>query len=261
MPRFCALFSSSSGNSTYIESDNSAILIDAGVSNRSICTALNEIGSSIEKVKAVFVTHEHSDHIKGLKTMLSKYDIKVYATKGTIKGIGTSLSIDTSSFSEMDLGTVVQVDDISVKSFKTSHDSNESCGYIANLGNKKFSVVTDLGFINQDILTSIEGSDLIMIESNHDVGMLQNGRYPYFLKRRILSDKGHLSNESCAGVLPMLSQKGTHKFVLAHLSKDNNLPELALQTAVSSMKLSGISDNDYEICVAPRSGPKEVFTF
>lgn len=261
MPRFCALFSSSSGNCTYIESDNSAILIDAGVSCRAICNALTEIGSSIEKIKAIFITHEHTDHTKGLKTMLSKYDIKVYATCGTIKGISSSLSIDVSKFCEMPLLSEVSVDDIKVHSFKTSHDSNESCGYISIIGDKKLSVVTDLGFIDDGILEIVEGSDLIMIESNHDIGMLQNGRYPYFLKRRILSDKGHLSNESCAKVLPELVKNGTHKFVLAHLSKDNNIPELALETAVSTLKLSGISEDEYEICVAPRSGPKEVFTF
>lgn len=260
MARFCALFSSSSGNCTYIESGNSAVLVDAGVSTRSICNALIKIGSSIEKIKAVLVTHEHSDHIKGLKTMLSKYKIPVYANGGTISGILDTFDADPSLFVELKTGDSTTICDMGITSYKTSHDSRESCGYIINTDdNKKIAVATDLGFVSDTVFDSIDGSDLIMLESNHDVGMLENGRYPYFLKRRILSKTGHLSNEACAEVLPRLYNGGTHRFVLAHLSKDNNYPDLALQTAISAMKISDIPQSDYEIEVAPRSGPERVF--
>lgn len=261
MARFCALFSSSSGNCTYVENDNSAVLIDAGVSTRSICTALDSIGSSISKIKAVFVTHEHSDHIKGLKTMLSKYSIPVYANEGTINGILSTMPVDDKNFLELETGGSVTLNDLQISSFETSHDSRESCGYIINTPDgHKIAIATDLGFVSDTVLDSISGSDIIMLESNHDVGMLSNGRYPYYLKRRILSDTGHLSNEACSQVLPGLCREGTHRFVLAHLSKDNNYPALALETAVSAMKIAKIPTEEYHIEVAPRSGPEHVFT-
>ncbi|HEX2938653.1 MAG TPA: MBL fold metallo-hydrolase, partial [Ruminiclostridium sp.] len=122
------------------------------------------------------------------------------------------------------------------------------------------AVATDLGYVSDTVMNGITGCDAVMIESNHDTGMLQNGRYPYYLKRRIMSKTGHLSNEDCSNVLPKLCSYGTRHFVLGHLSRDNNIPELALETAVSSMKISGIPQSEYEIEVAPRSGPEHVLT-
>lgn len=261
MAKFCAMFSGSSGNCVYIESQGCGILIDAGVSTRSICKALESIGSRIEKVAAIFITHEHSDHIKGLKTMLSKYEIPVFANEGTIKGILETLPLEHDGFTLLKTGDHVEVAGMGISSFCTSHDSRESVGYrIHTPDGRRIAVATDLGFVSDTVMAGISNCDVVMIESNHDVGMLQNGRYPYYLKRRIMSNTGHLSNDDCSRILPQLCSEGTRHFVLAHLSRDNNFPELALQTAVTAMKTSGISENNYQIEVAPRSGPEHVLT-
>jgi phosphoribosyl 1,2-cyclic phosphodiesterase len=261
MAKFCAMFSGSSGNCAYVEAGGSSLLIDAGVSARSICKALESIGSEIGNVAAILVTHEHSDHIKGLKALLSKYKIPVYANSGTIEGILQSIDVGSEFLNELKTGGSVEIAGMCVSSFCTSHDSRESVGYrIHTPDGKRISVATDLGYISDTVMTGISDCDIVMIESNHDVGMLQNGRYPYYLKRRILSKTGHLSNEDCSTVLPKLCSSGARHFVLAHLSRDNNFPELALETAVSAMKISGIPSGDYEIEVAPRSGPEHVLT-
>ena len=261
MAKFCAMFSGSSGNCTYVEAGGASLLIDAGVSTRAICKALESIGSSISQIAAVLVTHEHSDHIKGLKTMLSKYEIPVYANAGTIEGILQTVPVGKECFTELKTGGSVDIAGMGVSSFCTSHDSRESMGFrIHTPDGRRIAIATDLGFVSDDVLNGISGCDVVMLESNHDVGMLQNGRYPYYLKRRILSKTGHLSNQDCSDVLPQLCSGGTHHFVLAHLSRDNNLPELALETAVSAMKISGIPHEDYEIEIAPRSGPEHLLT-
>jgi len=261
MAKFCAMFSGSSGNCTYISSGGAAILVDAGVSARSICTALKSIGSEISEIAGIFVTHEHSDHIRGLKTLISKYGIPVFANTGTISGILECTQVSGDSLTELKTGEGITIAGMSVSSFCTSHDSRESVGFrIHTQDGARIAVATDLGFVSDTVMESLCDCDIVMIESNHDVGMLQNGKYPYYLKRRIMSKTGHLSNEDCACVLPKLCRSGAHRFVLAHLSHDNNFPELALETAISVMTMSGIAREEYEIVVAPRSGPECVMT-
>lgn len=255
MPFFCSLFSGSSGNCTLIGCGGAAVLIDAGASARAINNALHELDMELSDIKAIFITHEHSDHIRGLPTLIRRYQIPVYANAGTIEGIlNTYHQIDTDYIAELETGGAIDIDCISVHSFKTSHDSLESVGYTVESEHSRIAVATDLGYVSDEVLQNLKGCGLIMLESNHDVGMLKNGRYPYFLKKRILSDRGHLSNESCAEVLPELIKSGTGRFVLAHLSEENNLPELAEETSVSALSMAGYSrGNDYELEAAPRS--------
>lgn len=261
MAKFCAMFSGSSGNCTYISSGNSSLLIDAGVSARNICTALKTIGSDIESIDAIFITHEHSDHIKGLKTLLKKYNVPVFASEGTIGGILESVDLENDRLNIIKTGESINIADINVSSFCTSHDSRESVGYrMCMEEGVQIAVATDLGFVSDTVKDSLCKCDIVMLESNHDVGMLQNGRYPYYLKRRIMSKTGHLSNNDCACILPELCRSGTKHFVLAHLSRDNNFPELALETAKSAMKMAGIAQDEFDIEVAPRSGPEHVLT-
>jgi phosphoribosyl 1,2-cyclic phosphodiesterase len=261
MAKFCAMFSGSSGNCTFVSSGGSSLLIDAGVSARAICTALESIGSNIKEINAIFITHEHIDHIRGLKTLLSKYSIPVFANLGTINGILESLPLKSECFNVLKTGDCVDINGLKVSSFGTSHDSQESVGFrIHTYDGARIAVATDLGFVSDTVMGCLSDCNIVMIESNHDVGMLQNGKYPYYLKRRIMSKTGHLSNEECAGVLPELCRSGSKHFVLAHLSHDNNFPELALETALTSMKMSGIASEDYQIEVAPRSGPENVLT-
>ena len=261
MAVFCSLFSGSSGNSVYIQSGGDGILIDAGVSLRAITKALEAIGAGMERVRAVFVTHEHSDHIRGLPVLAGHYDVPVYASPGTVAGIAAETGLSADRLTPLTTGCCAEVGQgLCVSSFPTSHDSRESVGFRIHLDGGDVAVATDLGLVDDSVWEGIRECRLVMLESNHDVGMLCNGRYPYFLKRRILSRTGHLSNDDCAAVLPELAQEGTAHFVLAHLSRDNNFPELAVETSVAQMKLHHLTaDQDYTIEAAPRTGPGRVY--
>lgn len=262
MSLFCSLFSGSSGNCSLVSSGNVHIIIDCGVSAKALCNAVKELDIDISGINAILITHEHSDHIKGLSVLSRRYQIPVYANIGTLCGIKEETDkLNEDVLHEFLTGDTLEIDGMSITSFKTSHDSRESAGFrIHTPDDKKIAVATDLGYVSDDVMSHLQNCDLVMIESNHDVGMLQNGRYPYFLKRRILSKTGHLSNDDCAKILPSLVETGTKHFVLAHLSKDNNMPDLALQTSISYLTMQGIKqDCDYEIETAPRFTRSRVY--
>lgn len=251
MAKFCPLFSGSSGNATYIGTPDGGILIDAGVSAKRIKDALCAREIEPETIRALFVTHSHSDHICGIKTFAAKYNIPVYLTEGTLQGIKDSGTFsDKIEYNCINGG--VELDFAKVSSFETSHDCQGSCGYTVDLGSRKIAVCTDLGYISDTVHDALCGCDLVMLESNHDVKMLQsNTLYPYPLKKRILSDEGHLSNNACAAEAANLLKNGTTRFVLAHLSRENNLPPLAMETTRSQLSLSGAKDCvDYRLAVA-----------
>ena len=254
MAIFCSLFSGSSGNCSYLESGGAGILIDAGVSTRSIVRALESLQSSLKKIAAIFITHEHSDHIKGLPVLTARYGLPVYAYGGTLEGIIKSArGLDRNRPHEIPTGGGLELAGMYISSFPTSHDSNESVGYkIHTADGHEVAVATDLGLVSDTVKNELTGCKLVMLESNHDVAMLKNGRYPYFLKRRILSPRGHLSNDDCAAALPELVKGGTQHLLLAHLRRDNNLPELAEQTSVANLLLCGGGSGDYTSEAAPR---------
>lgn len=254
MARFCSLFSSSSGNCTYIGTASHGILIDAGVSAKRITASLSDRDIDPRSIRAVFVTHEHSDHITGLRVFASKWGIPVYATCGTIKGIENAGAYsDKFALNEMKFSGV-EAGDMIVRAFSTPHDSFESCGYTVEMpDSRKIAVATDIGHITNEIMNSISGCDLVMIESNHDVGMLLNGEYPYYLKKRILSDVGHLCNDKCGEVVSQLIHSGTTRFFLGHLSEHNNMPELAYQTSYCALCNEGaVINKDYLLTVNPK---------
>lgn len=251
--KLCPLFSGSSGNSIYIGHSGEGILIDAGKNAKQLQRALEDNNLSAETIKAIFITHEHSDHISGIRVFASRYGIKVYASEGTINAM-IGMGVFNGKFpyycideNGIDLGNIF------IRPFTTSHDSSQSVGYTVELSNgTKLAVCTDLGFISKSVYDAIIGCNIVVIESNHDIGMLQNGPYPYYLKRRILSEKGHLSNEACSKILPELVRNGATRFVLSHLSKENNIPELAYQTAVSLLSQHKMEvDRDFTIDIAP----------
>lgn len=259
MARLCPLFSGSNGNSIYIGSGNTGILIDVGRSAKQIEKAIKRSEIDIDGIKAIFVTHEHSDHIKGLRTFASRYGINVYSSEGTIDTMEYKGGILCDKFRcKVIPDDGLYIENMFVKSFPTSHDCKDSVGYVVNTGDgRKIIIATDIGYISDQVRSAIYGCDLLFIESNHDINMLRNGPYPYYLKRRILSDKGHLSNEACAQELPRFAKKGTTRFMLAHLSEESNIPELAYQTALSSFVTEGLIEGiDFELSVAP----KENFT-
>ncbi len=251
MAKFCPLFSSSTGNSIYIGGGDDSILIDVGMTTKQIDGALWNIGVDADSVKNIFITHEHSDHIKGLKVFTKKHKSKVFMTQGTYDALSKTDALDNAEVEVItEKGTDVGC--MHIKSFATSHDSLESCGYTIEMANgRKFAVATDLGIMTDTVFEAIKGSDLVMLESNHDVNMLQCGAYPYILKRRILGVKGHLSNDACAETLVKLIETGTTRFFLGHLSRENNIPQLARQTSISSLAMAGAKeDEDYLLEVA-----------
>lgn len=252
MLKFCPLFSSSSGNSVYIGDNSGGILVDVGRSAKQTDLMLKKIGVDPTTIKGIFVTHEHSDHVNGLRVFSAKYNIPVYASTGTLKylkekGILTGKHIDIA------VNGHVKVADMDILPIKTCHDCADGRGYVITGcdGVTKIAIATDTGYVSPQLLSEITGCKLVYIESNHDVNMLKSGSYPYTLQKRILSQEGHLSNEDCAHTLQALVNKGTTHFVLAHLSQENNTPELAYNTTVCALREMGALENrDYILKIA-----------
>ena len=222
------LYSSSSGNTFHIETPNSNILIDAGVSYKAINDGLASINKNISDISAVIVTHEHSDHIKGLGIFARKYRLPIYANEKTweaMDGKLGKLSLDQKF--TFDMETVQCFNGIDVESFAVSHDAADPMFYTFHHNGKKVSLVTDLGYVSERIKKTVEASDALIFEANHDISMLQMGRYPWSVKRRILGDYGHVSNEDAAIALEDIISDTTKRIYLAHLSKDNNMKDLA----------------------------------
>lgn len=252
MARFSSLFSSSSGNCTFIGSGTGGILIDAGVSAKQTLAALDCIGVELNDIGAIFVTHEHSDHINGLRALASKNNINVYTSQGTMQKLEEAGKLCNKYNCYVMPENGMECRGMFVRSFRTSHDCAESLGFtVETPDDRKISVLTDTGFVSEDMYNAVSGSDLILAESNHDVGMLRNGPYTYSLKRRILSDVGHLSNVACSELVTRLVNEGTTRIVLGHLSKENNMPELAFETNKAALQVAGAQENsDYMMYVA-----------
>lgn len=240
MARFCSLFSSSSGNSTFISSASTSILVDAGVSAKRMVKALTDREIDPKTIGGIFITHEHIDHVNAVRILATNNGIPVYATEGTLEALNESGVLNGKFPVNVMPEEGIEVGDLFIKSFKTPHDSRESCGYTITLPDgQKAAIATDIGHMTEEIMQNLKGSSLVMLESNHDEGMLKNGPYPYHLKRRILSDVGHLSNNACAEAVTELLKSGTVRFFLGHLSRDNNFPALAYETSASALKTIG----------------------
>lgn len=256
MARFCSLFSGSSGNSCFIGTKESGVLVDAGVPAGRIIKALALRGIPPESIKAIFITHEHSDHIKGLSVLSKKLGVPIAASAKTLNAVINSVNLPAGSkLIEIDKNEV-EAAGIVARRFPTSHDCEGSSGYSFILPyGQKISVCTDLGTVTDEVRQGIRGSDLVLIESNHDLKMLKNGPYPPMLKIRIMSDSGHLSNNACAAELPALLNSGTTRFILGHLSLHNNLPQLAHNAAADSLISAGAhEDEDYILKIAGENG-------
>ena len=215
MARFCSLFSGSSGNSVAIGCGGKYLLIDAGKSAKKIRERLAQEDIDPSDVLALFITHEHADHIAGVRVLASSLRVPVYATGGTaacLEQSGNARGVDLRVMPEE-----VCVGEMAVTSFPTSHDAAESCGFRVKCGDgRTITLATDTGVITPAIREALGGADLVCLESNHDIGMLMSGRYPYPLKARIASAIGHLSNVDCSAELPLLARGGTTRFILAH---------------------------------------------
>lgn len=263
MARFCSLFSSSSGNSTFIGSAKTGILIDAGVSTKRLKEALASREIDPACLAGIFITHEHSDHIKGMRILASTYRIPVYASEGTITALEEMGQLTSKFPYEVIDKKGAEIGDIFVKPFAIPHDAAEGYGYRISFSDGQCAAVaTDTGYITDEIMESFSGCQLVMLESNHDVAMLQNGPYPYHLKRRILSDRGHLSNAACAETAVKLLSKGTTRFFLGHLSAENNFPDLAYQETYAALTQKGaVLSRDYLLEVNKKENDGGIIRF
>lgn len=259
--KLCSLASGSSGNCTYLSSNGTGFLIDAGISYKSIFNNLRSVGICTSTIKALLITHEHSDHIKCAGVVSRKLNIPIYANVNTWEAMEPCLGkINPDNVKVFKTGEEFEIDDVLINSFNISHDAVEPVGFCFQAGDMKIGLATDLGYFSDEIRDNLKGSDFVLLEANHDEEMLKAGSYPYFLKRRILSEIGHLSNEAAGQAACALVESGAGKIMLGHLSKENNFPQLAYETVKSAMEIKGIKvGRDVDLNLAPRSTASRVF--
>ena len=235
MARIYPLFSSSSGNAEFVGTPDGGILIDCGVSARRLTLAFERCGIHPEAVQGIFITHDHSDHVKGLRVFAKKYGIPVYAQEMTRRCLYSCGWLDPEQPCNTLTGTA-ECAGIRITPFETSHDTAQSCGYRMELPDGRIcAVCTDLGYVSETVAAALTGCDLVLLESNYDKNMLRTGPYPAHLKMRIASQVGHLSNDDCAEEASALLRSGTVHFILGHLSQHNNTPALAAQTVEAGL--------------------------
>ena len=244
--------SGSSGNCLLLSNGDTNILIDAGISMRRLATLLAQAGHTMRDIGGVLITHEHSDHISGLNMLLKHHDLSVYAPRTVANRLRGKLPEIGERMHVIPVGENFGLGNCTIKAFHTSHDTDESVGYRLE-GHGVFAIATDTGCVTEEIETGLAGAGTVLIESNHDEDMLRYGPYPVYLKRRILSDRGHLSNESCAVLARRLAEGGTKRLILGHLSKENNRPDKAMRAVQAA--LAGL---DVELYCAPGLGCLEV---
>ena len=247
---FCPLFSGSSGNSAYVECGNTRLLIDAGLTGKAVVEALSQIQVLPETLNGILITHEHSDHVKAAGILSRKYRIPIYANEGTWEGMHKLVGdVWPGQRRVFNTNEDFFIGDVDISPFAIPHDARDPVGYRVFAGGHSVATATDMGYLTKDVLKRISGSDVVLLESNHDPDMLlQNPRYSKTLKRRILGRQGHLSNEACAEGILQLYETGVRNVVLGHLSAENNTPELALSTAVKYAEEKGILVGQ-ELCI------------
>lgn len=257
--RICSIASGSSGNCIYIGHHKNHILIDAGISRKRIVEGLSSIGVAPESLDAIFVTHEHSDHISGIPMMVKMFDIPVFATGGTLDALcqkDRQGVLDKRKMYQLYADEPVAVGDFHITPFAISHDAAEPVCYTVACGGKKFGMATDLGEYDGYTVEHLVGSDMLLLEANHDISMLEAGRYPYSLKCRILGGRGHLSNEASGQLLCRLIHERLRHVFLAHLSKENNYPQLAYEAVKCQLwEEMGMTELPFSMEVADRDNP------
>lgn len=249
MTYFCTLASGSEGNCYVYVSGRQHILVDAGKNTRYINQRLGELALSVGDLTHILITHSHSDHVSALPVLLKHTRATLVCSHGTFTAIASRLpcGVPVTLFQP---GEELALGEIPAKTFSTSHDAPGSCGYVLGRGAEQVAVCTDLGTMSGDLFETIRGSGTVLLECNHDVQRLWNGPYPYPLKQRILSDRGHLSNAFSAKVAVRLCQTGTRRLLLAHLSAENNTPQLALSAVRGALEQAGL---EAHVALAPRS--------
>lgn len=250
MFEFCNLYSGSSGNCSFLHSDNTKVLIDCGVSMKKIATALASMNIDINDINGILVTHEHSDHISSLAMICKKYNIPIFANSKTFDNINQDIPDELKN--TFNTNEKFEIGDLNVLPFHIPHDAADPCGFSISYNNKKISIATDIGHMENSIIDNLCGSSFVLLESNYEPNMLQYSRYPYYLKKRIIGPNGHLSNAEAGNTICSLIKNGVNNISLGHLSKSNNFPELAYQTVMNTVISNKVDMSDLNLSVSHR---------
>ena len=261
MFNFCSLYSGSSGNSLFVESQNTKILVDAGVSCKKIEKALEDIDVNPSTLDGILITHEHTDHVQGLGTFSKKFDLPVFVNQETLDAMPTQKDkISDKNIKTFKVTEKFEIGDLTINPFSIPHDAANPCGFNIYKDDKKISIATDIGHITNSILKELEESLFIMLEANYDPNVLKCSTYPFNLKTRIAGPTGHLSNEMAGKTIAYLLKGSLKQVMLGHLSKENNFPELAYQTVVEKLMQSNFDADSIRISVASRVEPSKIIT-
>jgi len=259
MFKFCSLYSGSSGNSLFVQTSNTKILIDAGESAKKISKALDSIGVKVNDLDAILVSHEHSDHVKGLGTLSKNYDIPVYANKKTWDVLHEQITkISEKNRKNYFPYENFEIGDLKIYPFELPHDAANPCGFNIFYNNQKISIATDLGHMSSEVIHKLEDSSFLLLESNYDPNVLKCSRYPFLLKERISGPNGHLPNSEAGKTISYLLKSGLKHVMLGHLSKENNFPELAYKTVVEALMENNFNENSLNINIANRFEPSPI---
>lgn len=258
--KFCSLYSGSSGNCLFVSHGDTRLLVDAGLSGKKIEQGLMSIAELPAQIDGILITHEHRDHIHGAGVLSRRYDLPIYANAATWEAMAPDIGkIAGHNIRMFVTGVPFAIGDLGVDTFGISHDAADPVGFTFDSGAHTVGIATDTGIVSPEIAQALAGRDLVVLESNHDAGMLETGPYPYALKHRIASKLGHLSNDTAGEMAVDLAESGVKQIVLAHLSHENNLPILAYQTTQNFFKQAGISEKDTRVAVARRHERSSVF--
>ena len=261
MFNFCSLYSGSSGNSLFIETKNTKLLVDAGVSSKKIETALNDINVDPKSLDGILITHEHIDHVQGLGTLSKKFDLPVFVNQETLDAMPKQRDkISDKNIKTFKVSDKFEIGDLKIKPFSIPHDAANPCGFNIWKDNKKISIATDIGHMTNPILKSLEESLFIMLEANYDPEILRCSSYPFTLKSRIAGPIGHLPNEMAGKTISHLLKSGLKNAMLGHLSKESNFPELAYQTVVDELISNNYNENTINLSVASRDNHSKIIT-
>lgn len=256
MFNFCSLYSGSSGNSLFVESENTKLLIDAGVSSKKIEEALTNLEIEPTSIDGILITHEHSDHVQGLGTFAKKFNLPVFVNEKTLDAMPKQKEkISEKNIKLFNINEKFEIGDLKVKPFSIPHDAANPCGFNIFKDDKKISIATDIGHMTNGVLKNLEDSIFIMLESNYDPEVLKYSKYPYQLKTRIAGPDGHLSNELAGKTISYLLNSGLKQAVLGHLSKQSNFPELAYKTVIDEIMCTKYDENSLKLSVASRDIP------
>lgn len=256
MLKFASLYSGSSGNCLYIETENTKILIDAGVSLKKIEKGLDNLNVDAKDLDGVIVTHEHIDHIQSIGNLSKKFDIPVFANQKTFDAMPKQTEkLSEKNQKKINIDEKFMIGDIEILPFSIPHDAADPCGFTLFSNNKKISIATDIGHMTGDIVKQIDGSEFVLLEANYDTEVLKYTKYPFKLKERIAGPTGHLSNKMAGQTINYLINSGLKKAMLGHLSKESNFPELAYQTVINEIIANGTSVDNFSLSVADRNEP------